>query len=286
VVAQLCHRVEDEIDENQAVQVTSTIVALRSRWLTLTQSLRALVGERGRDVVEIKTDELEHLCVELGRGTPPAKILQRLSSLRFEPAERPLERLAGHARALSQRLGKGDVIIDLDGRGLRLDPRRWGPLWSEMVHVIRNAVDHGFERPEERRAAGKPPRPRLRLGAYVRENEFAIEVEDDGRGIDWAAVRAAAAKRGLVGDGEAELAAALFSGGLTTRNEITATSGRGVGLSAVYARVQEFQGHVVVSSRAGAGTCLRFCFPLSSLGPLEGSEALREERALSGTAVA
>jgi signal transduction histidine kinase len=59
-----------------------------------------------------------------------------------------------------------------------------------------------------------------------------------------------------------------------------------VGLAAVYARVQEFQGQVVVQSRSGAGTCMRFSFPLSTLGPLEGSEALREERALSGTAVA
>ncbi|HXU82767.1 MAG TPA: ATP-binding protein [Polyangia bacterium] len=286
VIAQLCHKAEDEIDEDHTVQVTSTIVALRSRWLTLTQSLRALVGERGRDVVEIKTHDLEHLCEELGRGVAPAKIVQRLAALRFEPVERPLERLASHARALTRRLGKGDVIIDIEGRGLRLDPRRWNPLWSEMVHVVRNAVDHGFESAEERRAAGKPPRPRLRLGAYLRETEFAIELEDDGRGIDWAAVRAAAASRGIVAETEAQLADALFANGFTTRNEISSTSGRGVGLSAVYARVQEFQGHVLVQSRPGVGTCMRFSFPLSSLGPLEGNEALREERALPGTAVA
>jgi HPt (histidine-containing phosphotransfer) domain-containing protein/HAMP domain-containing protein len=286
VIAQLCHRAEDEIDENQTVQVTSTIVALRSRWLTLTQSLRALVGDRGRDVIELQTHELEHLCEELGRGIPTGKLIQRLLSLRFEPVERPLDRLAGHARALSQRLNKGEVIIEIEGRGLRLDPKRWGPLWSEMVHVIRNAVDHGFEPAEERRAAGKAPRPRLRLGAYVRENEFAIELEDDGRGIDWKAVRASAVARGLPAESEADLSAALFTSGFTTRTEISATSGRGVGLSAVYARVQEFEGRVVVSSRPGAGTCMRFSFPLSSLGPMEGTEALREERALSGAAVA
>jgi two-component system chemotaxis sensor kinase CheA len=286
LIAQLCHRAEDEIDEYQRVQVTATIVALRSRWLTLTQSLRALVGDRGRDVVEIKTHDLEHLCDELGRGVPPARIIQRLSALRFELVERSLERLAGHARALTRRLGKGDVIIDIEGRGLRLDPRRWNPLWSEMVHVVRNAVDHGFETAEERRAAGKPPRPRLRLGAYLRDNEFAIELEDDGRGIDWPAVRQAAAARGIAAQTERELADALFTNGFTTRNEVSTTSGRGVGLSAVYARVQEFQGHVVVQSRPGVGTCMRFSFPLSSLGPLEGSEALREERAPSGSAVA
>jgi two-component system chemotaxis sensor kinase CheA len=286
VIAQLCHKAEDEIDEDQTVQVTSTIVALRSRWLTLTQNLRALVGDRGRDVIELQTHDLEHLCEELGRGVAPAKVLQRLSALRFEPVERSLERLAGHARALTQRLGKGDVIIDIEGRGLRLDPRRWSPLWSEMVHVVRNAVDHGFESAEGRRAAGKPPRPRLRLGAYVRENEFAIELEDDGRGIDWAAVRQSAAARGITVETESDLTAVLFTSGFTTRTEISATSGRGVGLSAVYARVQEFQGQVVVQSRPGAGTCMRFCFPLSALGPLEGTEALREERALSGAAVA
>jgi HPt (histidine-containing phosphotransfer) domain-containing protein/HAMP domain-containing protein len=285
VVAQLCHRAEDELDENHTVQVTATIVELRSRWLTLTQNLRALVGDRGRDVVELQTRDLEHLCDELARGGAPPRTIQRLSALRFEPVERPLERLAGHARALTQRLGKGDVIIDIEALGLRLDPRRWSPLWSELVHVVRNAVDHGFESAEERRAAGKPPRPRLRLGAYLRENEFAIELEDDGRGIDWVAVREAAAARGITARTESELVGVLFSG-LTTRAEVSSTSGRGVGLSAVYARVQEFQGQVVVLSQPGAGTCMRFSFPLSTLGPLEGSEALREERALSGTAVA
>jgi two-component system chemotaxis sensor kinase CheA len=199
-------------------------------------------------VVEIKTHDLEHLCDELGRGVPPAKIIQRLAALRFESVERSLERLAGHARALTQRLGKGDVIIDIEGRG---PAPRSTPLEPAVVRDGARRAQRRRPRlrvREERRAAGKPPRPRLRLGAYLRENEFAIELEDDGRGIDWAAVRAAAAARGIVAQTERELADALFTNGFTTRNEISTTSGRGVGLAAVYARVQEFQGHVVVQS--------------------------------------
>src|SRR6185369_6836299 len=91
VIAQLCHKAEDEIDENQTVQVTATIIALRSRWLTLTQHLRALVGDRGRDIIELQPHDLEHLCAELGRGVPSHQLIQRLLALRFEPVERPLE---------------------------------------------------------------------------------------------------------------------------------------------------------------------------------------------------
>jgi two-component system chemotaxis sensor kinase CheA len=285
VVAQLCHRAEDEIDEHQRVQVTSTIVALRSRWLTLNQALKSFLGDRG-DVVELPARELEHLREEVARGASAANILERLSAWRCEPVERPLERLAAHARALAQRLGKGDLIVDVEAHGLRLDPKRWAPLWSELVHVVRNAVDHGLESAEERRAAGKPPRPRLRLAAALREHNFSIEVEDDGRGIDWEGVRRSAARHGVAAHTEADLEAALLMSGISTRTEVTTTSGRGVGLAAVYARVQEFQGTATVSTRRGAGTTLRFSFPLSVLGPSEGAEAPAQERGPVGVGTA
>jgi two-component system chemotaxis sensor kinase CheA len=285
VVAQLCHRAEDEIDENQRVSVTSTIVALRSRWLTLTQALKSFLGDRG-DVVELPARELDHLAGEVERGASAASIVERLSAWRCEPVERPLERLAAHARALAQRLGKGDLIVDIDARGVRLDPKRWAPLWSELVHVIRNAVDHGLESPDERRAASKPPRPRLRLAAAIREHSFTIEVEDDGRGIDWDAVRRSATRHGLPAATDGDLTAALLTSGVSTRTEVTTLSGRGVGLSSVYARVQEFQGDAAVSSRRGAGTTLRFSFPLSALGPSEGADTPPEERASVGIGTA
>jgi two-component system chemotaxis sensor kinase CheA len=287
-LAQLCHRIEDEMEENRTVEVTPAVLTLRDRWHALSESLRALLGEGARDVVQMTVPELDRLCEELSHGLPIAKVVQRLATLRFEPVEKPLGRLAAHALALSQRLGKGDAIIDVEGHGLRLDPKRWGPLWSEMVHVVRNAVDHGFEMPEVRRAANKPAQPHLRLTAAVREHELFIEVEDDGNGIDWRAVQTSAAERGLVAETERDLMSALFAPGVSSRNKVTSTSGRGIGLAAVYSRVQELHGRVVVSSRPGAGTCWRFSFPLSSLGPHEGegTGSEREQHVHSDTAVA
>jgi HPt (histidine-containing phosphotransfer) domain-containing protein/HAMP domain-containing protein len=285
-IAQLCHEIEDELDENRSVQVTPLIHALRKRWQNLTDSLQGFFGERSRDIVELSASDLERIVEELGRGGQVNKVVQRLAGMRFEPVEKPLGRLASHAKALSQRLGKGDADVDIQGHGLRLDPSRWSGLWSEMVHVVRNAVDHGFETTEERAAAGKPPRPHLRLGAYLRESELAIEIEDDGRGIDWQAVQQSAAKHGLLAESERDLTAALFTAGVSTKDTVTGTSGRGVGLAAVYARVQELKGRVAVNSRPGAGTCWRFCFPLSSLSQYEGNEASLEEHVLTGSAVA
>jgi HAMP domain-containing protein/HPt (histidine-containing phosphotransfer) domain-containing protein/two-component sensor histidine kinase len=285
VVAQLCHQAEDEIAENQRVQI-ATIATLRSRWLTLTQAVSAFLGERGREVVELPAGELERLREEVEAGASPARIAQRLAAWRCEPIDRPFQRLASHARALSGRLGKGDVIVDVEGHGLRLDPRRWASLWHELVHVVRNAVDHGFESRDERHSAGKAPRPRLRLAGYLQDTELVIEIEDDGRGIDWTAVRQVAMTRGLAATSEADLTHALFTAGLTTRTEVSATSGRGVGLTSLYRQVQELQGQVAVSSRRGAGTMWRLSFPRSTLGPSEGTEVLRDDRVVAGTAVA
>jgi two-component system chemotaxis sensor kinase CheA len=278
-MVQLCHDIEDELEESRSVEVTPLVQALRGRWKMLTESLRVFFGERG-DTVELSVRELNRLCEELGRGVDVAKVLQRLGGLRLESVEKPLGRLASHARALGERLGKGDAQVEIHGHGLRLDPMRWAPLWSDLVHVVRNAVDHGFETPDERLRVGKPQRPRLRLGGYLRENELVIEIEDDGRGIDWQAVQHSASEQGIIAESERDLTAALFAPGVTSRALVTSTSGRGVGLAAVYARVQELGGRVTVNTRPGIGTCWRFSFPISSLARYEGVEASLEEQAL------
>jgi HPt (histidine-containing phosphotransfer) domain-containing protein len=267
VIEELCHEAEDELEELPEMQVTPGILALRARWLALAQSFRALVGEDRMDVIELHARELDRLCHELQQGLPAATVAARLATWRCEPVERALERLADHARALTQELGKGEAVIEIEcSRGeLRLDPRRWAPLWAEMVHVVRNAVDHGFETQEERRAGEKPPRPRLRLGAFLRDREFTIEIEDDGRGIDWGAIERSAQARGLPAGDEHQRLAALLAPGVSTRAEVSATSGRGVGMAAVQARVRSFEGTMAVDSRPGAGTCWKFSFPGSEL---------------------
>jgi two-component system chemotaxis sensor kinase CheA len=282
-IEQLCHDLEDQLEEDGVVRRTPLVLELRTRWLALTESLRVFLGDRDRSIIELSSRELERLCEELGDGMPVSSVIRQLGSLRLEPVVKPLGRLGSYAHALAERLGKGDCLIEIDGHGVRLDPDRWSPLWSEMVHVVRNAVDHGFETAQERVAAGKPARPRLRFGARLDAQELIIEIEDDGQGIDWEGVKESASHHGLMAQSERDLMAALFAPGVTSRAMVTGTSGRGVGLAAVFARVQELAGRVGVTSRPGVGTCWRFSFPVSSLSLSEGPGAAVEPPGLPDT---
>jgi HPt (histidine-containing phosphotransfer) domain-containing protein/two-component sensor histidine kinase len=268
VVAGLCHQAEDALEGGESAAVA--LAAVQERWGALERSFRAVTGERARAMVELPPEEIDRLSEEIGRGLPPAAVVRRLSAWRCEPVERALERLATNARALARRLGKGEIEVEVEAHGLELDPKRWEPLWAELVHVVRNAVDHGVEAAAERQAAGKSEQARLRFSASLRERDLVIEVADDGRGIDWDAVRAAAMARGLPAGSERELMAALLAPGLTTSPEVSATSGRGLGMAAVSARVHELQGELTVETRRGAGTCWRLSFPRSTLRQYEG----------------
>jgi two-component system chemotaxis sensor kinase CheA len=264
VVAELCHRAEGQLAEANEGEAQGTLAALRDRWQTLSDTLATLLGERGRNVIEIQAGELEALLEELQAVGAPARLATRLASWKLEPAERSLGRLARYARSLAQRLGRGEIQVDVDGGGVRLDPQRWKGLWSELVHVVRNAIDHGLEPAEERHAASKQTPPRLRLRTSAAGDRLAIEIEDDGRGIDWEAVAVAARQRGIPCGTAEELMSALFAPDVTTRDKVTLTSGRGMGLASVADRVHELGGDITVDSRKGHGTRFRFVLPLTS----------------------
>lgn len=263
-VAHLCHRAEDLLADGDEAALAATHEALAARWVALRETLAALIGERGREILEVHRRELDSIIEELRRAPASGRTLARLAAWGHEPADKPLVRLAQHARGLAQRLGKGDLEVIVEAGGVRLDPQRFTGLWSEMVHVVRNAVDHGVEMTDERRARGKAGRPRLWLRTRAEANQLVLEIEDDGRGIDWQAVRQAAAERGLPAETPEQLTEALLAPGVTTRSEVTATSGRGMGLSAVRDRVAALGGAIAVTSTPGQGTRFQLRMPLSS----------------------
>lgn len=263
LVAELCHRAEDQLAEGERVRVEGTVAELCERWRVLSEAVSALFGQMGRATVDIPREALDRLIADLGRGVPPTAVVSTLMAWRYESAERPLRRLAGHAQALARRLKRGELAVEVQADDVRLDEERWGPLFAELVHVVRNAVDHGIEDPEERTIAGKAPHGRLRLGAVVQPGRFIVEIEDDGRGVNWEAVRAAAVKRGLPSSTEEDLVRAIFAPDLSTRSQVSATSGRGIGLAAVEKRVHDLNGTIAVITRPGQGTCFRFSFAIS-----------------------
>jgi two-component system chemotaxis sensor kinase CheA len=264
MVADLCHRAEEQLADGAEAEAAATARALVERWRTLADTLSTLLGERGRDVVEVQVGKLAGLIDDLRNAGVPGRIMSQLSELTMESTERPLGRLARYARSLAQRLGKGDIHVEVDGGGVRMDPQRWKGVWSELVHVVRNAVDHGVESPDERRATSKRLLPHLRLRTATTADRLIIEIEDDGRGVDWDAVRAIGHKKGMPSTTPDDLTAVLLAPDVTTASKVTLTSGRGMGLASVADRVRELDGEIVIKSRKGHGTHFRISLPLAA----------------------
>jgi chemotaxis protein histidine kinase CheA len=156
--------------------------------------------------------------------------------------------------------------VTLEANGVRVAADRLRRFWSSFAHIVRNAVDHGVESPDERVAAGKPPVSQIELQARLVDDTMTIAITDDGRGIAWDLVRAKAAAAGLPAESREDLETALFSDGISTATTITETSGRGVGLAAVQAVVRELGGRIAVTSEPGRGARFVFSFPAATVG--------------------
>ncbi|MDE2018235.1 MAG: chemotaxis protein CheW, partial [Hyphomicrobiales bacterium] len=156
--------------------------------------------------------------------------------------------------------------LDVGGGDIEVDRRLFESIRDPLSHALRNAVDHGIEPPQARRAAGKPGIARISLEAAQVGGELALSVHDDGRGFDFEAIRARAEALGVPGAHRAEgaaLAALAFEPGLSTAREVTAISGRGIGLDVVRSKIEEIGGSVALESPPGAGTRLAIRVPLS-----------------------
>jgi HPt (histidine-containing phosphotransfer) domain-containing protein len=259
LVAELCHRAESELARGGTF--SESLQRIRARWAEVRQTLRAVAADEQRSTIEISEQDIESLSTSALRGLSASHLLEEIRRLRWESSERHLGRLAQHAQALALRLGKGSLQVEIDADDARLEPKRWTPLWSEIVHVVRNAVDHGIESPNERDALGKARCGKLRLASRRVGSGYRIEVEDDGRGIDWQAIRDRCQQRGCPHATRADLVAAILSPEFSTRAQVSDTSGRGMGLAALANVVRELGGHVEVASESGHGSCWALTFP-------------------------
>jgi len=224
---------------------------LAQRWHALSEHVTQMVGDSGRNTMEVSASDYAALVGTLSREGK-SNALAELLTWKLEPASRALGRLAEQARGLAARLGKGDVNIDVQAANVRLDPEVYGPFFSDLVHLVRNAIDHGIESPQER-PADKPPVGKMTFKVQTRDNRLVFEISDDGRGIDWAAIAALGASLGLPSRTPAERLAILCRQGVTTRSDISETSGRGVGMSAIKQRIDNMHGRLEVES-SGNGT--------------------------------
>ncbi|HKU41414.1 MAG TPA: nitrate- and nitrite sensing domain-containing protein [Polyangiales bacterium] len=259
-IATLAHDLETEVAEHQLRPGPEHFAKLHAAWDKFRKYVDTLL-RADAGMLELHKHELEEVITRAEERAPHELIARRLRELTFEPVERRFVRVAERARGLAQRLGKGDVAVESEANGIRLPPEPWAEFWASFVHVVRNAVDHGLDTPEERKQAGKTATGKLRLGCRVEGTDYVIELADDGRGIDWQRVAAKAAERGLPHSTHEDLVAALFADGVSTRDSAGDTSGRGIGLGAVRAAVHALGGRVEVVSGARVGTTFRFRVP-------------------------
>ncbi len=187
--------------------------------------------------------------------------LSRMGATELAPL---LERQRHAGEALAAELGKKVELVN-EANEVRLEPRVAEAVDVAVLHLVRNAIDHGIERPEVRAAAGKPRAGRIRMRGEETAGNLLVSVEDDGAGLDVEAVRAAAVERGVLAEGRAVtaevLAELVFQPGFTTRATVSDVSGRGVGLDAVKAGLTKVGGVVRLATRPGHGTTITLVVP-------------------------
>jgi two-component system chemotaxis sensor kinase CheA len=262
-LARIAHELETQFAETAEPPTAAQLQPLAAAWRTVHERVRPLLGS-DEQLIEIAEPELDELISAAGNSTRSA-LMELLQRLRHQRAGTRLQRLADQARDLASRLGKGPLEVELAvDRELRLPNEAWSPFWSNFIHLIRNAIDHGIESATERLERGKPEQSKLRLAASLDSEQLCIEVQDDGRGIRWEQIREKAQQRGLPHQTRADLIEALFSDGVSTAECITDTSGRGVGMAAVRDATRALGGTIEIESSEGVGTTVRFEFPVAA----------------------
>jgi two-component system chemotaxis sensor kinase CheA len=186
--------------------------------------------------------------------------------MRMVPVRGVFQKMARMVRDLSRKSGK-QVRMVLSGEGTEMDRSMVEQIADPLVHMIRNSVDHGIEPAEERARAGKSPMGVIHLSAYHEGGSIAIEISDDGGGLNRDRILQKARAQGLVAEGQslsdAEVNELIFMPGFSTAQQVTEISGRGVGMDVVKRNVEAMRGRVQIASTPGAGTSFKIVLPLT-----------------------
>ncbi|MEZ0229325.1 MAG: chemotaxis protein CheW, partial [Planctomycetota bacterium] len=236
--------------------------------------LVALVGEMvisqaqvGHDLSETTGDPDAPLIKETNRLGKITREVQDLSmTLRMLPVQPLFQKLQRLVRDLVRTTGK-QVRLETDGEETRLDKSVIDELEDPLVHMVRNAIDHGIEPPDDRRRAGKPEQGVIRVSAYHAGGEVVIEIQDDGKGLDADRILAKARERGLAPldstPSDSTIFGYVFEPGLSTAQKVTELSGRGVGMDVVKKNITRLRGKIDIESRRGQGSRFSIKLPLT-----------------------
>ncbi|HKR77030.1 MAG TPA: chemotaxis protein CheA [Rhodanobacter sp.] len=229
--------------------------------LVITQSMLSDIG------THFDLSQLERLregLAQLERNT--RELQDSVMRIRMLPIGSVFNRFPRLVRDLERKLGK-QVKLELHGEHTELDKTVLEKIGDPMVHLVRNAIDHGLEMPEQRRAAGKPEAGTLTLDAHHEGGNIIVRISDDGAGLNHERIRAKAVERGLVSPdqplSEDEIAELIFQPGFSTAAQATDLSGRGVGMDVVRRNVRDLGGSVGVKSVPGKGSVFTIALPLT-----------------------
>jgi len=261
-----------------AAAEAATKASAAPRTIRLSVELLDRVMSTVSDMV-LARNELARRLRESTSDVPVDGAFERLSSIiaemrdaitrtRMQRIENLFVGLPRMVRDLSAELGK-QVLVDIDGGDVELDREMIEMIRDPLTHIIRNAVDHGIEKPSERLKSGKREIGVLAVSARQSGNQILIDIQDDGRGIDGKKLVEKAISNGVVTKDEAaqlsprDQLALIFEAGLSTAKEVTAISGRGVGMDVVRSNVERIGGIVEVDSKPGEGTRMTLRVPLT-----------------------
>ena len=265
--------VSDEVDEIKGISNTVKVDILKL------DEVMGLVGELGlirasfRKIADnlAGVEEMEETRQDLVRHVrsmeKKLEELQRsIIDIRMVPIGQIFAKLNRTARRLARQSGK-EVSIQLFGGETELDKRIMDELVTPLVHLIRNAIDHGLEPTQDRLKAGKSTEGSLAISAFHRGNSIVIEVTDDGKGLDYEKIRKVAVERGIISESALlspeECLDLIFQPGFSSADKVTEVSGRGVGLDAVKTTVEGLKGSISVWTEKGKGCTFQIILPIT-----------------------
>ncbi|MDI6864444.1 chemotaxis protein CheA [Thermodesulfovibrio yellowstonii] len=245
---------------DKVMDLAGEIVLARNRLLNLSNKLEAKYA--GDEHVE----GLVETTAFLDRVTSDLQLA--VMKMRMQPLQKVFVKFPRMVRDLARTLGK-EVDLEIIGEDTEVDKSVIEHIGDPLVHIIRNSIDHGIESPEERISKGKPSKGKIVINAYQKGTQIVIDISDDGKGIDYEAVKAKAITKGLITLEEAEkmseeaIINLIFLPGFSTKDVSTELSGRGVGMDVVKSNVAKLNGYVEIFTEKDKGTTFRISLPLT-----------------------
>ncbi|WP_081546076.1 chemotaxis protein CheA [Chromobacterium haemolyticum] len=250
----------DTVRLDMVLNLSGEIGLTKNRLTTLRTEI--LQGNRDTNTLRSLDEAISQLDLLVG------DLQNAVMKTRMQPIGRLFQKYPRLARDLARQLGK-EVELVLSGEETELDKTMIEDLNDPLVHLVRNAVDHGIEQPEERIAAGKKPQALVQLTAEQVGDHILIEITDDGKGMNADALRRKAIEKGLIDQesanslDEKQCLQLIFLPGFSTKDQISSVSGRGVGMDVVRTNIQKLNGRIDINSVPGEGTRISISLPLT-----------------------